>query len=157
MKSLIHKSKINYYSETINNNHKNPKQLWQNLHDVTSKSVSHSTNFVDDENGNSILDPEAIANWFNDHFTSVHKKVNSCQRGEPFDAQTLSDYVDQKIPEETKFSISPVKESFVLHQLQKLTVNNATGIDDISAKYLKLAAQVIANTLIKIFNLSIQN
>ena len=157
VKSLIHESKINYYSETINNNHKNPKQLWQNLHDVTSKSVSHSTNFVDDENGKPILDPEAIANRFNDHFTSVHKKVNSSQRGEPFDAHMLNDYVDQKVPEETKFSISQVKESFVLNQLQKLAVNKATGIDDISAKYLKLAAPVIANTPTKIFNLSIQN
>ena len=79
MKSLIHKSKINYYSETINNNHKNPKQLWQNLHDVTSKSVSHSTNFFDDENGKPILDPEAIANRFNDHFTSVHKKLTQAR------------------------------------------------------------------------------
>ena len=69
----------------------------------------------------------------------------------------LNEYVDQKVPEETKFSISQVKESFLLHQLQKITVNNATGIDDISAKYLNLAAPVIANTLTKIFNLSIQN
>ena len=85
------------------------------------------------------------------------KKVNSSQRGEPFDAHMLNDYVTQEVPEETKFSISQVKESFVLNQLQKLTVNKATGIDDISAKYLKLAAPGIANTLTKFFNLSIQN
>ena len=58
---------------------------------------------------------------------------------------------------ETKFIISQVNESFVLNQLKKLKENKATGIDDINAKYLKLAASLIANPLTKIFNLSIQN
>ena len=76
-KSLIHDSKINYYTNSINSNHKNPKQLWQNLHDITGKSIKQSTNFIDDENGIPIVDPEAIANRFNDHFTSLHEKHHS--------------------------------------------------------------------------------
>ena len=37
VKSLINHSKKNYFSETINNNHDNPRQLWKNLHDITGK------------------------------------------------------------------------------------------------------------------------
>ena len=156
-KSLIHNSKINYYTETINNNHKNPKQLWQNLHDITGKSVKQSTNFIDDENGIPISDPEAIANRFNDHFTSVHEKLHIGHSSGGFNTDNLNDFVNQKVSTETEFSISLVDESFILSQLQNLNVNKATGIDNISAKYLKMAAPAISKPLAKILNLSIQS
>ena len=78
---------------TINNNHKNPKQLWQNLHDITGKSVKQSTNFIDDEDGIPIVDPEAIANRFNDHFTSLHEKYHSGLTSETYNTTPLKDYV----------------------------------------------------------------
>ena len=156
-KSLIQNSKTNYYTETINKNHKNPKQLWQNLHDITGKSVKQSTNFIDDENGCPIVDPEAIANRFNDHFTSVHEKLHSGQTSGICNTDLLKDYVNQKVPIESEFSISLVDEFFIQNQLQNLNVNKATGIDNISAKYLKIAAPAITKPLTKILNLSIQN
>ena len=129
-KNLIHNSKINYYTESINNNHKNPKQLWQNLHDITAKTVKQSTQFIDDENGVPILDPEAIANRFNNHFTSVHENLSTRQTSEKYNADLLTDYVNQKVPSETEFTISLVDETFILSQLQNLNVKKATGIDD---------------------------
>ena len=156
-KNLIHNSKINYYTESINNNHKNPKQLWQNLHDITAKTVKQSTQFIDDENGVPILDPEAIANRFNNHFTSVHENLSTRQTSEKYNADLLTDYVNQKVPSETEFTISLVDETFILSQLQNLNVKKATGIDDFSAKYLKMAATAISKPLTKILNLSIQN
>ena len=156
-KSLIHNSKINYYTETINKNHKNPKQLWQNLHDITGKSIKQSTNFIDDENGIPITDPEAIANRFNDHFTSVHEKFSPCQAIRMCNTDLLEDYVKKKVPTDSEFNITLVDESFVLNQLQNLNVNKATGIDNISAKYLKMAAQAITKPLTKVLNLSIES
>ena len=156
-KSLIHKSKINYYTETINNNHNNPKQLWQNLHDITGKSMKQSTNFIDDDNGIPILDPEAIANRFNNHFTSVHEKLHKGQNNGEFNTDRLKEFVNHKVPTETEFSVSLVEESFIQKQLQNLNVNKATGIDNISAKYLKMAAPAIIKPLTKILNLSIQS
>ena len=43
VKSLINQSKTDYFSETINNNHNNPRQLWKNLHDITGKRKDHQT------------------------------------------------------------------------------------------------------------------
>ena len=155
-KSLIHDSKINYYTNSINSNHKNPKQLWQNLHDITGKSIKQSTNFIDDENGIPIVDPEAIANRFNDHFTSLHEKHHSGLNSETYNTAPLKDYANQKIPIDTEFNISLVDEYFVLCQLQNLNVSKAAGIDNISAKYLKMAAPAISQHLTKILNLSIK-
>ena len=59
--NLIHTAKKEFYSQSINNNHKNPKCLWQNLHDVTNKSSKQQTNFINDDNGDPILDPETTA------------------------------------------------------------------------------------------------
>ena len=74
VKSLINQSKTNYLSETISNNHNNPRQLWRNLHDKTGKRKNHKTAFINDEFGNTILDLEITANTFNKFFTSIYDK-----------------------------------------------------------------------------------
>ena len=74
VKTLIQKAKTDSYSDTINNNQENPRQLWKNLHDLTGKSKIHQTSFINDENGNPIVDPDIAANTFNTHFTSVFEK-----------------------------------------------------------------------------------
>ena len=43
VKSLIKLAKTQFYSETINNNHKNPRQLRKNLHEITGKSKKSSS------------------------------------------------------------------------------------------------------------------
>ena len=66
-----------------------------------------------------------------------------------------SNFVDSNVPEGIEFDIPPVSASFIHQQLQNLKVNKATGVDDISAKYLKLSASVISQPLATILNLSI--
>ena len=46
--NLIHTAKKEFYSQSINDNYKNPKCLWQNLHDVTHKSPKQQTNLIHD-------------------------------------------------------------------------------------------------------------
>ena len=41
VKTLIQKAKTDFYSDTINNNQENPRQLWKNLHDLSGKSKNH--------------------------------------------------------------------------------------------------------------------
>ena len=61
------------------------------------------------------------------------------------------------MPDGTEFDIPQVSVSFIQKQLQNLKVNKATGIDEISAKYLKMSATVISQPLATILNLSITN
>ena len=159
VKNLIQNSKTKFYSESINNNYRNPKQLWQTLHDITGKADKSQTSFINDKDGNPILDPEDAANAFNNYFTSMFKALipQTSISNENLDTQNLSAHLQNKLLNTEEFTISPVHESFVLKELQNLKVNKASGVDDLSAKYLKISAQVISKPLTSILNLSIQN
>ena len=155
VKSLINQSKTDYFSETINNNHNNPRQLWKNLHDITGKRKDHQTAFINDDSGNTIFDPEITVNTFNRFFTSMYEQYQSTDSNE-YDTTTIDHNIESKIPDNIEFSISRVSTAFVKSQLENLKTNKATGIDDISAKFLKMAATIICKPLSHLLNLSIQ-
>ena len=157
VKTLIQSSKSNFYSESISNNHNNPKQLWQNLHDVTNLSTKQQISFINDENGNPMLDPDDTANKFNNFFTSLHKNLTLRNTDQTFNSTKIHNFVHERVPYDTEFSLPSVNTSFIQKQLQNLKVNEATGIDELSAKFLKLSASVISQPLATILNLSIQN
>ena len=72
----------------------------------------------------------------------------------------LKTLVESKIPHNKMFEISNVKSSFIYNQLHGLKCNKASGIDELSAKYLKItgiSAPVISQPLALILNLSIHN
>ena len=156
VKDLIQKSKREFYTNSIHNNYSNPKQLWQNMHDVTNRTTNQQISFIHDDSDNPILDPEETANKFNSFFTSLHEKINNSNCSQTKDFSKLQDFVQGKIPNETEFTIPLVTTHFIQSQLQNLRVSKATGIDDLSAKYLKFAAPIISEPLAKILNLSIQ-
>ena len=73
-KTLISNSKQQYFTKNINENKRNPKQLWKNLHDLTNKSkIQHAPTIVSQE-GVPVLGPEETANSFNYFFTSVFQQ-----------------------------------------------------------------------------------
>lgn len=154
VKSLIQHAKTEFYSVTINNNHKNPRQLWQNLHDVTGKSNKYQTALIKDEFGNVISSPEIAANTFNKFFTSVFEQFQSSDK--QYDSRKLDKKIKNTIPDDIQFSITSVSIGFIKSQLENLKTNKATGIDDISAKFLKLSAPIICKPLAIILNFSIQ-
>ena len=127
------------------------------MHDVTHKSPKQQTNLIHDKHGDPILDPETSANHFNEFFTSLYKDLNPNDTRQTATCTKLKDFVDEKVPDGTEFEIPLVSPSFIFQQLQNLKVNKATGIDDISAKYLKLSASVISQPLATILNVSIAN
>ena len=127
------------------------------MHDVTHKSPKQQSNLIHDKHGDPILDPETSANHFNEFFTSLYKDLNPNDTRQTATCTKLKDFVDEKVPDGTEFEIPLVSPSFIFQQLQNLKVNKATGIDDISAKYLKLSASVISQPLATILNVSIAN
>ena len=159
VKTLIRNAKTRLYSESINTN-SNPRHLWKNLNDMTGKSTQSCTDFINDEDGSPILDPKVCANTFNNFFTSIHTKFNtennSNNHTQHPDLNTINDHVKEKLENTPEFSIPLVTEAFIFKQLQNLKTDKATGTDGLSAKYLKLSAQIISKPLAAILNLSIQ-
>ena len=72
------------------------------------------------------------------------------------DTNNIREHYNQTLQNASEFCISVVTEFFIQQQLQNLKVTKATGLDDISAKYLKLSAPIICKPLTKILNLSIK-
>ena len=149
VKSLIKKSKTQVCSNCISTS-TNPKHLWHTLNYITGKRAETVTNFIDNKDGNNILDPETVANTFNEYFTSVHKSVRtetSIRSDGNIDIGNIRQHYSQNLKDAPEFCIAEVAESFILKQLQNLQVNKATGLGDISAKFLKCLPQLYVSHL----------
>ena len=153
MKSLIKKSKTDVCSNCISTS-TNPKDLWHTLNYITGKGAKTVINFIDNKDGNTILDPETVANTFNEYFTSVHKSVRTetpIRSDGNIDISNIRRHYSQNLKDAPEFCIAEVTESFILNQLQNLQDNKATGVGDISAKFLKMSASIICKPLSHIF------
>lgn len=106
VKDLIQKSKREFYTNSMHNNYSNPKQLWQNLHDVTNRTTNQQTSFIHDDSDNPILDPNETANKFNSFFTSLHEKINNRNCSQTKDFSKLQEFEQGKIPEKNIMSLS---------------------------------------------------
>ena len=159
VKSLIKKSKTQVCSNCISTS-TNPKHLWHTLNYITGKRAETVTNFIDNKDGNNILDPETVANTFNEYFTSVHKSVRTetpIRSDGNIDIGNIRRHYSQNLKDASEFCIAEVAESFILKQLQNLQVNKATGLGGISAKFLKMSAPIICKPLTHVLNLSIKS
>ena len=95
----------------------------QTLNDVTGKSAKTVTNFINDKDGNPILDPEIAANSFNEFFTSIHKTLvtdNTKHSTDTTDTNNIREHYNQTLQNASEFCISVVTESFIQQQLQNL-------------------------------------
>ena len=85
-----------------------------------------------------------------------HKRtpLKSLNTGPP---AALTEFVGIKLPNNIKFGIRTITEEQIVSSLMSLNMNKATGIDDISAKYIGIATPVLARHLCKIINISISS
>ena len=108
-KKLISNSKQQYFTKNINENKRNPKQLWKNLHDLTNKSKTHLAPTIVNQEGEPVLGPEETANSFNDFFTSVFQQYNSSEKVEAdCISDKLKDFIKTKLPQEARFQTSHI-------------------------------------------------
>ncbi|KAL9956690.1 hypothetical protein ACROYT_G038209 [Oculina patagonica] len=71
-----------------------------------------------------------------------------------FDISKLRNYVSSRKDASNTFSIPPITESKIIDCLKNISSNKASGIDNISARMLKLAAPIIAPSIAKLTNCS---
>ena len=148
---IVEKAKSKHFQHTINNNSKNPKQLWKSVNLIRgkgSKTTNVSTLKINEE---TITGDKNIADAFNSFFVSVGPSLSE---NLPESEKSYSDYVQHSIYE--TFSFSEVSENDTLKLLCGLKESKAAGLDKINAKLVKDSAEVICPTLTKIFNRSLQ-
>ena len=104
--------------------------------------------------------PVDILDKLNGYFANISDRLKESSQNnhkQANDFNKLKIYIDSLIPENTSFKIPFIHEHELINSIKKLDATQATGLDGISAKILKLSANVIAPSLVSIINISILN
>lgn len=158
VKTLTHTAKTEFFDQEINSNQKNPKKLWKNLKSLSGKTEKHQTNYIADENGTPITDPKLTADTFNAFFANVFKKAeNITELSHEMKTVLKESLGSENAMQFNKFEIPYVQVSYVKQKLNSLDVTKATGMDGISAKFLKTASDVICEPICTMINLSVKS
>ena len=100
--------------------------------------------------GEEIFNQQKISDSFNRYFCGVGKEINDSI---PPSTRNFKDYIKKKIDE--VFFMSPIYDSDIARELNKLNSKKASGPDICSPKLLKLCGPSIIKPLLTLFNKSI--
>ena len=142
-----------YYQNLIDENSNNPKEMWKTINKVLNKN-QHSTTpkFVMFE-GQSIEQPNEIAEAFNNHFATIGPKL--ADKIENKDSDDPLKYLSN-----IGGSIASCFEFYTIHpntierEIKNLKCSKSAGYDKISVKVVKDAAEILSEPLAIIFNAS---
>ena len=139
-------SKKEYYTKKFSNNKQNPKKAWRTVNDVLGRNRNEIK-----LPGKTVTSTDELVEVFNDYFSNIGSRL---AESVPNDNDvSFRQFVAQQ-PNDN-FSFRPVSVTLVYNLLVKLSTSKATGLDNISAKFLQMAAPVVAPSLTEIFNMSI--
>ncbi len=94
------------------------------------------------------------ADAFNTYFSTFADRLRSLIPDMTFDISKLTNFVKFRKDESIVFSIPSITPADVINHVVKIGSNKSTGIDNINARMLKLAAPFIAPSISKLINLS---
>ena len=151
---MIKASKKRQYSEIINENVNNPSSVWKLFKELgASKRNIGSSIFSIKINDKTIDNPSEISSEFNKFFVSVASKIKEPVVPSNFDR--LRTFCNEKLTENTSFSIPTLGHEKVEKYLKNIDITKATGVDTIGPRLLKLAVPYISESLTFICNQSI--
>ena len=135
----------------IQDNLANPKSFWRAMKSIfpNKERKSSTVQCIITDEGETITSKSTSVEKFNIVFTNTVSKLL-----EFVQSTTFLGLCDEKFTNES-FVLQPVSQIFIFKQLKDLKVKKATGLDGISAWFLKDGASVIAPTVTFLVNLSL--
>ena len=148
--NILKQSKRDYFRSHLDSAKNDPKKTWKLINQLTSRNVSNGTNINKIEfNSEEMNDTCEIAEAFNTHFTEIGETLaNKIPK-------TDTDPISYLKPTNTTFSFKTIDVNQVKTLLGKINVNKSSGLDNIPNKLLKMAAQIVSQSLTHIFNKSL--
>ena len=128
------------------------RRTWQTINELTSRKSNISSIKELIVKGVSINKSTDLTNAFNEHFSTIGRKVaNEIPLAANGDKSCLEylNITDQR------FCFTPTNSSQVFSLLNKLSKSKATGFDKISARLIRERADLICVSFCKIFNCSL--
>ena len=145
-KTETRNAKSNYYKNSFSLDFHNPKQFWNKLNTFLNKTDKKTINQIQ-INNNTISDPLLISQAFNTHFSSIGV------------SQFPNSYITADSPRLNahagSFSFKKILPTDVFQAICELKDSCGPGPDGLEAKYIKLAAHILAYPLADLFNLSL--
>lgn len=146
----IKKAKRSYYKSQIEKCIGNPKEIWKIINQITYRKTTSNCSISELKSGDeSFTKPADISEVLNNHFASVGSNLASAL---PNGDNHFENYIE---PAVSTFALQHTSTEVVLKHLEKLSPNKATGLDNISCRLLKEAAQIIAPSVALIINKTI--
>ena len=156
---ITHKKRI-YYENKLKENIGKPKELWKTLKSLgLPNKKSSSSTFCLKKDGALHFDSKTVSTIFKEFFSNLAENLVSKlpRPSNKFDLSSVISYYTKTLdPINTKFKFSTVSKDDILKILLEIKPEKAAGIDNISGKFLRDGATVIAKPISQICNLSIK-
>ena len=158
--SKLKQEKKKHFDSLLCKNAGNPGALWKTLKSLTN-STQHDEITLD-RAGDHVTDPKKVAEEFNEYFiNSVNELITDSFQHDDCENYTTLKHNDAPIAEREQssdlFELPIVTSDYVRNEIRNLTMNKATGCDDISVKLLKLISNIdiVIDSFTYICNLSL--
>ena len=154
-------AKANYYEAQVEENKNKPTKLWQTLKSLgtSSRSKCDTKNIGLKIDNEMCFDKLKVAEQFNMFFTTVASSlVNKLSQGTGKfgDDHVSSFYQGKDVSPKNAFCLKEVNVDNINQILNWMSANKATGLGDLSARFIKDGARVIAPMITHIVNMSIR-
>ena len=156
----VKKAKSNYFKDKIEDNKKNPKEIWRQFKNLGYSNKHKDNSKISLNIDNEICsEPVKVACFMNNYFLTVAKDLVKKLPNIPNIYSTLSPLVKQfyrdKNVRPNSFKLQPISDNFVNIELNNLNVNKSTGYDEIQGKFLRDGSTEIRGVITHLINLSI--
>ena len=160
MKKLIKQRKKEFYETKLTENIGKPKELWKTIKTVGLPSKKGSlTKICLDKDSITNFDDKKNANIFRNFYNSLADDLLNNLPPEPmrFGLRSVHQYYEKtlKLPR-SNFKFDFASEDYILKFLKNINEDKAAGIDNLSGKFLKDGAAVLAKPISQVCNLSIK-
>ena len=149
LNKLIKDTKEIYFKTKLSNAN-NSKESWQAINEFLNKK-SKTTNVKQLIVGEQVITGDKnIASCFNQYFSTIGSKLADNIKDSDIDPLSFV------TPVEKSFHFRDITNNEVVEALKQIKSKKSPGIDGISTRLLKDASVVVAESLVSIFNLSLQ-
>lgn len=154
--SLTRLAKRDFFSTAIANN-KDNSYLWKHIKNLNGQSSKRNIPDMINVDGLCTNDPKDIIEKLIFFFYSISDKLKADNPTDEvnFDCETLTNYVNSKVPNGVKFKIPLMKHEELLASIKSIDTTKASGLDGITPRILKMAAEIVCPTLLELINICI--
>ena len=128
--------------------------MWKTINELMNNSKKDTKISELTTDNNEPIDPIQIPNAFNKYFIELGDEL--CNDIPPSVTIPEDYFLDFECPTNTLSYFKEISETEILKLLHGLSASKASGMDQISARILKIASHVIVPSLTSIFNQSIR-